>query len=83
MYLVFTRYNITSIGFVLILYEAKAAHEFDLGDGSRTVLEMVLDVFLGDCYGEAYVSTGPVEESPILKAERCDDQSNLQSIRER
>ena len=44
-----TRYHIPSIQRVIVLNEAEAIHELDLGDVSGTILEVVLDVFLGDC----------------------------------
>lgn len=47
MYL--TRNHIPSIKSIIILNEAKAIHELDLSDVASPILEMVLDVFLGDC----------------------------------
>ena len=44
-----TRYHVPSIQCIVILNEAEAIHELDLGDVSSTILEVVLDVFLGDC----------------------------------
>ena len=44
-----TRDNIPSIQCVVVLNEAKAIHELDLGDCPSAILEVVLDVFLGDC----------------------------------
>lgn len=40
---------IPSIQCIIILDEAEAIHELDLGYVSSTILEVVLDVFLRDC----------------------------------
>lgn len=48
-----TRNDIASVHCVLILNEAEAIHEFDLGDlTSAMCLEMSLDVCLGGIAGE-------------------------------
>lgn len=44
-----TRNHIPSIQCIIVLDEAEAVHELDLGDVSSTILEVVLDVFLCDC----------------------------------
>lgn len=44
-----TRNHIPSIQCIIVLDEAEAIHELDLGNVSSTILEVVLDVFLGDC----------------------------------
>lgn len=44
-----TRNHIPSIQCIIILDEAEAIHELDLGNVSSTILEVVLDVFLRDC----------------------------------
>ena len=44
-----TRNHITGIHRIIILDEAEAVHELDLGDVTSAVLEVALDVFLGHC----------------------------------
>jgi len=44
-----TRNYISCIHRIIILDEAKAIHKLDLGDVTRTILEMALNVFLGHC----------------------------------
>lgn len=44
-----TRNDITSIGFILVLDEAEAAHELDLPHSARAIREVSGNVVLGDC----------------------------------
>ncbi len=44
-----TRNHIPSVQRIIILNEAEAIHELDLGNVPSTILEVVLDVFLRDC----------------------------------
>lgn len=54
-----TRNDVSRIEGVVILNEAEAIHEFDLGDIAGSFLEMTLDVFLGDCGPHSVVSRVP------------------------
>lgn len=47
--LLLTRYDVPRVGLVFVLDEAKSTHKLDLANCSRTLLEVVLDVLLGDC----------------------------------
>ena len=48
-YLKLTGNTIPSIQCIVILDKAETVHKLDLGNVSSTLLEVVLDVFLGDC----------------------------------
>ena len=47
---------------IIILNEAEAIHELDLGDVASPFLEMILDIFLGDCGPQVVVSRAPVRQ---------------------
>lgn len=51
-----TRDHVSRIKCVVILDEAKAVHELDLRDVTRSFLEVALDVFLCDCRPDMVVS---------------------------
>lgn len=51
--------HVSRIECVVILDEAKAIHELDLGDIARSFLEMALNIFLGDCRPDMVVSRVP------------------------
>lgn len=44
-----TRDHVSRVKCIIILDEAKAIHELDLGDVTRSFLEVALDIFLCDC----------------------------------
>ena len=54
-----TRDHVSRIECIVILNEAEAVHEFDLGDSARSVLEVALNIFFGDCRPDMVVSRVP------------------------
>lgn len=59
LYFLHTWDHVSCIQGVIILDEAKTIHEFGLRDVARSILEMILDVFLGDCKPDTVVSRVP------------------------
>ena len=43
-----TRDHISRVNRLIVLDEAEAIHDFDLADGTRSILEVIRDILLGD-----------------------------------
>ena len=76
-----TRNYIPSIKCIIVLDEAEAVHELDLGNVPSTILEVVLDVFLRDCGSGGQRVPSELLKTPVGMGDSITDPFEARGLR--